>query len=164
MRRKLLSFLHKKRTILRGWLLSDALILNILGVEMIITGVDYLTKTFRSALHSYFHPIEQVLTPEISGALWVAIGLACVISALAPRGKFASIAVGVGVGINIVWAASTLLANIFLMRWVYGFGDFIRFISIAILVSYIVWLKEILRRNQAPSPEEVSRVLHGDNP
>lgn len=158
---RLPKFLHAPVAHLRRWLLSDGFPLFILGSEMVVTGLDYLSRVYRTTRYSSLHPIENVITPEGAGYLWLGLGILCYFGAIFPRSRFAAWVVGLGVTTNIVWGGSTLVANVFVFNGGYGYGAFVRYISIAALVIYIIWLKEVLRWNQLPSREEVDRVLHG---
>lgn len=153
--------LHTPVANLRRWLLSDGFPLFVLGSEMIVTGMDYLNRVYRTTRYSSLHPIEDIITPEGCGYLWLGIGILCYFAAIFPRSRFSASVVGIGVGINVIWGGSTLVANIFIFDGGYGYGAFVRYISISALIIYIIWLKEVLRRNQIPSREEVDRVLHG---
>lgn len=160
---KLPHFMRSQTINLKKWLLSDAFPLFVLGSEMVVTGIDYLTKQFRTFSHPTSHPIEQFLTPLVAGVFWIVIGIACFVGVAYPRSKFSGVVVGFGVATNIVWGGSSLVANLFFTDGAYGFGSFIRYTSIAALIAYIVWLKEVMRQNQMPSREEVARALYRTN-
>ena len=70
--------------------------------------------------------------------IWVAVGVLCLVGAVWSRRRIAALAVGLGVGLNMLWAGSFLAATItgdMARGWVSAVG----YASVALLVVWAVW-------------------------
>ncbi|AMJ43699.1 hypothetical protein AW169_01310 [Corynebacterium stationis] len=70
--------------------------------------------------------------------IWVAVGVLSLVAAMWSRRKIAALAVGLGVGLNMLWAGSFVAATItgdMTRGWVSAVG----YASVALLVMWAVW-------------------------
>ena len=94
----------------RTWWATDTAGLVICSLATIARGVSYmpgLVATDRPAAHY----LEDIFPPTVWGAVWVAVGLVCLIAVIAP--SLTPICVGLTVGIHAAWGTSFMAAQIF---------------------------------------------------
>lgn len=123
---------------LRGFLISDAPALLILGLGILARGLSYSPHVFGPAPRIGGHPAEAALPMPVWSIIWVAVGALCLVSAVWSRRKIAALAVGFGVGLNMLWAGSFVAATItgdMARGWVSAVG----YASVALLVMWAVW-------------------------
>ena len=123
---------------LKNFLLSDAPALIILGVGILARGLSYSPHVLGPAPRSGGHPAEAALPMPVWSVIWVAVGVLCLVGAVWSRRKIAALAVGLGVGLNMLWAGSFLAATItgdMARGWVSAVG----YASVALLVVWAVW-------------------------
>lgn len=85
---------------IRGFLLTDGALLVMLAVEALIRGVSYLIWTPPG------HPVERFFPLTVWAVIWIVIGVLCLATARWHDGPAAATAVGLAVGINLLWALS----------------------------------------------------------
>ena len=142
---------------LRGFLLTDATALLILGVSIILRGVSYM-PVMGGGVSS--HPAEGALPIEVWAVVWIGVGVLCLVAAPWHKGPVAAVALGLGVGLNALWAASFFTATItgeMSRGWVTGTG----YATVALVVLWSVWRDK--GGGAVPSREEVaSELRRGD--
>ncbi|OLT54825.1 hypothetical protein BJF89_00915 [Corynebacterium sp. CNJ-954] len=119
----------------RDGLLTDATALVILGLGSAARGISYIDYPAQSG---NAHPAETWLDMPVWSAVWMAIGVWCLVSAAWHRSFPAALAVGSGVGIHLLWACSFLIATTtgdMPRGWVSSIG----YLMIAGLVLWAVW-------------------------
>lgn len=123
---------------LRSFLISDAPALIILGLGIIARGLSYSPHVFGRAPSVGGHPAEAALPMPVWSIIWVAVGVLCLVSAVWSRRQIAALAIGSGVGLNMLWAGSFVAATItgdMDRGWVTAIG----YASVALLVIWAVW-------------------------
>lgn len=138
---------------LRGFLLTDATALLILGVSIILRGVSYLPLT-GGGMSS--HPAEGALPIEVWAVVWIVVGVLCLVAVPWHKGMVAAAALGLGIGLNALWAVSFFAATItgeMARGWVTGTG----YATVVLLVLWSVWRDK--RGGAMPSREEVANEL-----
>ena len=142
---------------LRGFLLTDATALLILGVSIILRGVSYM-PVMGGGISS--HPAEGALPIGVWAIIWIGVGVLCLVSAPWYKGPVAAVALGLGIGLNALWAASFFTATItgeMSRGWVTGIG----YATVALVVLWSVWRAK--GGGAVPSREEVaSELRRGD--
>ena len=121
---------------LRGFLLTDATALLILGVSA--------------------HPAEGALPIGVWAVVWIGVGVLCLVAAPWHKGPVAAVALGLGLGLHALWAASFFTATItgeMSRGWVTGVG----YLSLALAVLWGVWRDK--GGGALPSREEVADEL-----
>lgn len=89
---------------------SDATGLTICGLATIARGMSYtpwLVDQDRRAAHY----LEDILQPSVWGAVWISIGVLCLITAVVPR--LMPLGVGLTVGIYAAWGTSFMAGQLF---------------------------------------------------
>lgn len=115
--------------------LSDGVALMILGAGIFARGVSYIPRGPRGAVS---HPAEAALPMSVWAAVWVAIGALCLATALWAESRLAAVALGLGVGLNLLWAGSffaTSLTGDMPRGWVSAVG----YLSTSALVMWSTW-------------------------
>lgn len=112
------------------------------GVALLVLGLGILARGFSYTPHSTKvpagHPAEDTLPMEVWSVIWIAVGLLCLAAALWSESRFAAVALGVGVGLNLLWAGSFIVAAVtgdMPRGWVTAVG----YISVSILVMWSTW-------------------------
>lgn len=122
----------------RDFLTSDAPALIILGLGIMARGLSYSPHVLGPAPRIGGHPAEAALPMPAWSIIWVAVGILCLIGAVWSRRKVAALAIGLGVGLNMLWAGSFVAATItgdMPRGWVSAVG----YASVALLVVWAVW-------------------------
>ena len=120
---------------MRAWCMGDAPALVILGISIMARGISYLPPLMSPRAQAA-HPAEGFLSMPTWAVIWIVIGAACILSAW--WDKATPIAVGAGVGLNILWGLSFLtnsIVNDSPRAWVSSIG----YLSLALLVIWAVW-------------------------
>lgn len=123
---------------LRDFLISDSPALIILGLGVLARGFSYSPHVFGPAPRTGGHPAEAALPMPVWSIIWVAVGILCLVAAVRSRRLIAAWAIGLGVGLNMLWAGSFVAATItgdMARGWVTGIG----YASVALLVIWAVW-------------------------
>lgn len=123
---------------LRDFLMSDAPALIILGLGILARGLSYSPHVLGRAPRSGGHPAEAALSMPTWSIIWVSVGAFCLVAAVWSRRLIAAWAIGLGVGLNVLWAGSFFVATItgdMPRGWVTGIG----YASVALLVLWAVW-------------------------
>ena len=123
---------------LRSFLMSDAPVLIILGLGILARGLSYSPHVFGRAPRSGGHPAEAALPMPMWSIIWVSVGVLCLVAAVWSRRQIAALAIGLGVGLNMLWAGSFVAATItgdMARGWVTAIG----YASVALLVIWAVW-------------------------
>ena len=137
---------------LRAFLFTDATALLILGVSIILRGISYLSLTGGGVSS---HPAEGALPIGVWAIIWIGVGVLCLVAAPWHKGPVAAVALGLGIGLNALWAASFFTATItgeMPRGWVTGTG----YAAVALLALWSVWRD---KRGGLPSREEVADEL-----
>src|SRR5699024_7960723 len=123
---------------LRSFLMSDAPALVILGLGILARGLSYSSHVFGRAPRSGSHPAEAALSMSTWSIIWVSVGVLCLIAAVWSRRQIAALAVGLGVGLNMLWAGSVVAATITgdMER---GWGTGIGYDSVSLRVTWAIW-------------------------
>ena len=142
---------------LRSCLMTDATALLILGVSIILRGISYL-PLLGGGLSS--HPAQGALPISVWAVVWIMVGVLCLVAAPWHKGQVAAVALGLGIGINALWAVSFFAATItgeMARGWVTGTG----YAAVALLALWSVWRGK--GGSAMPSREEVaSELRRGD--
>lgn len=120
--------------------LSDGVVLLVLGLGNLARGVSYIPDDGRSVSH----PAEAALPMEVWSVIWVAVGLACIVTVYWAESPAAAVTLGAGVGLNLLWAGSFLASSLtgYMPRgWVSAVG----YISVSVLVMWSTWRSSKLR-------------------
>lgn len=136
----------------RDWALTIGPALLILGVGAIARGVTYL-PALMSEHAQRAHPVEGTLPMSVWAWVWIIAGVAAVVAAWWSRA--APLAVGVGVGLNIVWGCS-FITDAIIRRSARGWLPAVGYLSIALLVLWSVWRGA---REPTVSREEMAHEL-----
>lgn len=118
---------------------TDGTLLVVIGVGVFARGVSYLGYSGSNP-----HPAEALLDISTWAVIWMAVGAACVLSAPWHTSLVAAVALSLGVGLNMFWACSFMLATLtgdMSRGWVTAIGYF----SIAVIS---VWAVSRGRRGQ----------------
>lgn len=94
----------------RTWWATDAAGLLICSIATIARGISYtapLVDQDRRAAHY----LEDIFQPSIWGAVWISIGVLCLIAAAVPR--LMPLGVGLTVGIYAAWGTSFMAGQLF---------------------------------------------------
>lgn len=136
----------------RDWALGIGPALIALGVGAIARGFSY-TPLLMSEHAQQAHPVEGTLPMSAWAWVWVAVGMASIVAAWWPR--IAPMAVGAGVGLNILWGGS-FIADALIKGSARGWLPAVGYLSVAMLVWWAVW-----RGNREPtvSREEIAHEL-----
>lgn len=138
---------------LRSWCMGDAPALIILGLGILARGVSY-TPLIMSPHAQATHPAEGLIGMSQWSVVWIVVGAVCLISAW--WSPTAPIAVGAGVGLNVLWGLSFIADSIIdgsTRGWVPAVG----YLSIAMLVMWAVWRGS---RESMPGREEFAREFN----
>lgn len=140
----------------RNWCLGIGPALIVLGVGAIARGVTYLPPILSPDSMDRAHPVEGTLSMEVWGWVWIIMGFSALIAASWP--KLAPPAVGLGVGLNILWGAS-FIADAIARDAPRGWLPAIGYLSVAMLVWWSVW-----RGSREPrlTRQEVADALRHD--
>ena len=119
----------------RAFALSDGVPLMILGLGIAARGLSYGPHGPKGPVA---HPAEAALPMWAWGGIWVTVGCFCAVTALWPETRVAAVALGIGVGLNLLWAGSFIAASAMgdMPRgWVTSVG----YLSISLLVMWSTW-------------------------
>lgn len=125
----------------RTFCLSDGVALLVLGLGIIARGVSYVPA---AQGRSVSHPAEGALPMSVWASIWIGVGVVCLVAAVWHDSVVAAVALGLGVGLNLLWAGSFLAATIngsMPRGWVSAVG----YMSIAALVLWSTWRGGALR-------------------
>lgn len=139
---------------LRAFLFTDATALLILGVSIILRGISYIPHEIGGRIDT--HPAEGALPISAWAVIWIGVGILCLVSVPWHEGPVAAVALGLGIGLNALWAASFFTASItgdMPRGWVTGTG----YLALALAVLWGVWRDK--RGGALPSREEVADEL-----
>lgn len=120
---------------LKLFFLSDGVALLVLGLGILARGVSYTPHSPKTPAG---HPAENALPMSAWATIWVAVGLLCLAAALWSESRFAALALGAGVGLNLLWAGSFIAATVsgdMPRGWVTAVG----YISVSLLVAWSTW-------------------------
>lgn len=120
---------------IRGWALTDAPAILILGLGLIARGVTYMPVYFGGPGPGS-HPAETFVSMDVWANIWIASGIICLTALAFP--KLAPAAIGVGVGLHAIWAMS-FVADSIVDRSPRGWLPAVGYASIALLVMWAVW-------------------------
>lgn len=115
--------------------LSDGVALLVLGLGILARGISYLPGDDG---RSVSHPAEAALPMSAWAGIWIGVGLACIITAWWAESPAAAVALGVGVGLNLLWAGSFIASSLtgdMPRGWVSAVG----YLSVALLVMWSTW-------------------------
>lgn len=139
----------------RDWALGIGPALIVLGAGALARGISY-TPLLMSETAQRAHPVEGTLPMGVWAWVWIFAGVATVFAAWWPR--IAPVAVGAGVGLNLLWGAS-FIADSIATHSARGWLPAVGYISVALLVWWAVWRGS---REPALSREEIAYELrHG---
>lgn len=136
----------------RDWALGIGPALIVLGVGALARGVSY-TPLLMSETAQRAHPVEGTLPMDTWAWIWIAAGVAAMVAAWWPRA--APVAVGAGVGLNLLWGGS-FIADAITEGSVRGWLPAVGYISIALIVWWAVWRGS---REPTVSREEIACEL-----
>lgn len=119
---------------LRGWALTDAPALVILGIGLLLRGVSYMPHLVGDSPSS--HPAEGFFPIQVWGVIWAAVGIACLVATVWERA--APAAIGAGVGLHAIWAMS-FVADSIIDHSPRGWLPAVGYASTALLVMWAVW-------------------------
>lgn len=119
----------------RDWSLTIGPALVILGVGALARGISY-TPLLMPEQVAHAHPVEGALSMTFWAWVWIVSGVAT----LAAIGweRIAPLAVGVGVGLNLVWGCS-FIADAIIQHSERGWLPAVGYLSVALLVWWAVW-------------------------
>lgn len=123
---------------IRNFFRSDATALLILGGGILLRGLSYVPGVFGPAPLGGSHPAEFMLPMKVWTAIWVTIGLGCLVAAFANNKIADALGIGFGVGLNAAWGYSFVDSTVFgdsPRGWVSSIG----YISIVLLVIWAIW-------------------------
>ena len=87
----------------RTFCLSDGVALLVLGLGIIARGVSYVPA---AQGRSVSHPAEGALPMSVWAIIWIGVGVVCLVAAVWHDSAVAAVALGLGVGRNLLWAGS----------------------------------------------------------
>ena len=119
----------------RDWALSIGPALIVLGAGALARGISY-TPLLMSETAQRAHPVEGTLPMGVWAWIWIAAGVAAIVAAWWPRA--APIAVGAGVGLNLLWGAS-FITDALIEGSARGWLPAVGYLSVAVLVWWAVW-------------------------
>ena len=99
-------------------------------------GITYLPPLLNESTMSRSHPVEGTLSMAVWGWVWIIAGVAALVAVFWER--IAPVAVGAGVGLNILWGASFIWDAI-VRESSRGWLPAVGYLSVAGLVSWAVW-------------------------
>ena len=120
--------------------LSDGVALLVLGLGIFARGVSYIPDDGRSVSH----PAEAALPMSAWAGVWIGAGLACIVTAWWSESPAAAVALGVGVGLNLLWSGSFIAVSLtgdMPRGWVSAVG----YLSVSVLVMWSTWRSSKLR-------------------
>lgn len=136
----------------RDWALGIGPALIVLGVGALARGISY-TPLLMSEHARQAHPVEGTLPMDTWAWIWIVAGVAAVTSAWWSRA--APVAVGAGVGLNLLWGAS-FITDALIKGSVRGWLPAVGYLSVAVLVWWAVWRGS---REPTVSREEIACEL-----
>ncbi len=119
---------------LRGWALTDAPALLILGAGLLLRGLSYMPCLMGDSPSS--HPAEGFFPIQVWGVIWIVVGIACLVATVWERA--APAAIGAGVGLHAIWAMS-FVADSIIDHSPRGWLPAVGYASTALLVLWAVW-------------------------
>ncbi len=123
---------------LRRWAMTDSMAALILGCGALLRGCSYIPGVLGAPPSSGSHPAEMTLPIGVWGWVWIAAGVACVLSSLAPLPRTRAVALSVGVALHVMWGGSFLAAT-----WAgespRSWVSAISYCMVAALVLWAVW-------------------------
>ena len=136
----------------RDWALGIGPALIVLGVGAIARGISY-TPLLMSEHARQAHPVEGTLPMPVWAWVWVIAGVAAIVAAWWSRA--APVAMGAGVGLNLLWGAS-FITDALIKGSVRGWLPAVGYVSVAVLVWWAVWRGS---REPTVSREEIACEL-----
>ena len=118
---------------IRGFLLTDATVLLILGAECVIRGVAFLENPPPG------HPSERWFNMSIWAVIWVSSGVACGVAATRPRSTIAAVCLSAAVALNALWCCSLATAALTSHGPDKGWGGAGVYGAVALLALWAVW-------------------------
>lgn len=115
--------------------LSDGVALLVLGLGIFVRGVSYIPNDDG---RSVSHPAEAALPMGAWAGVWIGVGLACIVVSHWAESPAAAVALGLGVGLNLLWAGSFIASSLtgdIPRGWVSAVG----YLSVALLVMWSTW-------------------------
>lgn len=122
---------------LRAFLMTDATAIIILGVGILLRGLSYAPVVLGPPPPRGTHPAEMWLDMDIWAAVWITIGLICLIAPFTRLEALKVAALAGGTGITMLWGVSFLTQSITSdgRGWVTAIGYF----TTVALVGWAVW-------------------------
>lgn len=118
---------------LRSFLLTDAAVMIILGLECIGRGAAYLDNAPPA------HPSERWFSITTWAVVWVALGAACLSASVKSRSLAAAVCTSACVGINMVWAGSLATAMLTSHGPNTGWGGSAVYAAVGLLALHSIW-------------------------
>lgn len=121
---------------LREFLKTDATVMLVLGLGIVIRGVSYL-PWLRPPVRGT-HPAETIFTMPTWSFVWIIVGVICIAGAFIGAGRMQTAGFALAIGLNTAWGLSFLFATLFgdsPRAWVSAIGYF----SIVALALWGVW-------------------------
>lgn len=125
---------------LKLFCLSDGVALLVLGLGILARGISYIPDDGKSVSH----PAEAALPMSVWAGVWIGVGLACIVTARWAESPAAAVALGVGVGLNLLWAGSFLAVSL-TGDTPRGWVSAVSYLSISVLVVWSTWRSGKLR-------------------
>lgn len=133
---RLPSSLHPTAFRIRCWALTDGPLLVLVGLAVLARGVSYLPSVYSGDSQ---HPAEGLIPLDWWAMVWVVIGVFSIVMGLLPSLQRANaVAVGLCVGLHLLWASSFLLASASGER-PRGWVSAVSYGLIAVLMVWAVW-------------------------
>ncbi len=120
----------------RDWLLTDAPVLVIVGLTVIIRGVSY-SPFFGAPPARGSHPAEAALPMSVWAIIWIITGVVILFASCKPTSIIAAVSLGLGIGLHVVWGLSFLLST-----WQdnpRGYVSAVGYLGTSALVAWAVW-------------------------
>jgi len=118
---------------IRAFALTDGALLLILAMECFVRGVAYLQDTPPG------HPAERFFPLTVWAVIWVVVGVLCLATARWHDTAPAAFATALAVGLNLVWAASLLTANLTNHGPSNAWGGGAAYLAVALGTLWTVW-------------------------
>ncbi|MFI5504452.1 hypothetical protein ACFLIN_03695 [Corynebacterium kutscheri] len=121
----------------RGFLMTDATALIVMGVASLVRGVSYL-PVFMPPPRITSHPVEGTIPVEGWALVWIAISVLCLTAAVTHLPVLDATAIGLGIGLHVMWGLSFITSTLVdgsPRAWTSSIG----MLSTAALVSWAVW-------------------------
>ncbi|MDK4244032.1 hypothetical protein QPX10_10170 [Corynebacterium pseudodiphtheriticum] len=121
---------------IRRWALTDGPLLVLVGLAVLARGISYLPSVYDGDSQ---HPAEGLIPLDWWAMVWVVIGTFSVVMGLMPTLQRANaVAVGLCVGLHLLWASSFMLVSATGER-PRGWVSAVSYALIAALMVWAVW-------------------------